>query len=146
MTRLITYILIVLGAAMLAGCDNNKDGEYDLPPDLRYTYDNGKEIEVLNDCTIDVTEKQDAFDLSFFSNALFKNISVESSDPQCLAEIAGDPEPKYRDDGRLMGYTQTIHIDMRQEKSIKLNITYHGKKFLFGSSISFSLIRKENQQ
>lgn len=145
MTRLITYILIVLGVAMLAGCDS-REGGYKLPHSLAYTYDNGTVIEILNNSKIEVTEKPDAFDLCFASNGIFKEISIRSSNPQCSAEIISGPDAKYDENGRFACYTQIVHIDMREEKSIGLTVKFHETKYRKDNSISFSLIRKENQQ
>lgn len=142
MTRSIANLIMVLGAIVLvcSGCNQDDCGK--LPHSLLYTYDNGAVIEVLNNSKIDVTEKPDAFDLSFSANGIFKNISVVSTDTQCSAEIIGEPEAGYNAEGRLLDYTQTVHIDMRQEKSIGLTVKFRESKYRTDNSISFSLIRK----
>lgn len=146
MTRLITYLLIVLGAAMLAGCDDGDGGEK-APPIIWYTYDNGN-TEYVNGgkLKIDVTGKPSVFDLCLFSLGCFRDVSVESEDPQCSAEIVGTPGPEYSDDGKFLGYSNVLRIDMRQEKSIKLTISHHETEWLSDLPRVVTLFRKENQQ
>lgn len=145
MTRLITYFFILLGAMMISGCVE-EDGKYEkVIPVVWLTNDNG-DIEVVNNGNIDVTNKPSTFDLCLFSNGCFKDISVESDDPQCSANAKQFPEPEYTEDGRLWRYSNILRIEMRQEESIKLIINHQETKNLKNIPISVTLFRKENQQ
>jgi len=130
---------MLFGAVMISGCGEKLYGpDSDFYPEIAVWYND----KVVNYGKIDVTEMPSIFDLSFFSNGQLKDVTLESNDPQCSVEIVSHSKPEYTDDGRLIGYTYVLRIDMQQEKSIKLVIEHHEMEWFKNPPCSVTLIRK----
>jgi len=129
---------MLLVAVMTSGCVE-EDGKDSKVIPVISIYDNGNWT-LAN--KIDVTKNPVVFDLCILSDGRFRDVTVESNDPQCSVEVVSPSKPKYSDDGRLIGYTYVLRIDMRQEKIIKLIITHHETKYLKDIPCSVTLIRK----